>query len=158
MNDTLGSQRWDDSRVYSRIVGGFVPTWGCFCQQIKVCYPGFCFVTFILMLKCYCGKGPRSLTYNQVSGFLSLDFEGQDHRLLCGSGLRDCVSVTEWCRRQCVCVPGEFVLVGDRERTIETGAAVEQDGLMALLYRRECAVYRWSLKLSWLWSRKCLSL
>lgn len=34
-----------------------------------------------------------------------------------------------------MCVPGEFVLVGGREQTIETGAAVQQDGLIALLYR-----------------------
>lgn len=34
-----------------------------------------------------------------------------------------------------MCVPGEFVLVGDRGQTIETAAAVQQDGLIALLYR-----------------------
>lgn len=34
-----------------------------------------------------------------------------------------------------MCVPGELVLVGGREQTIETGAAVQQDGLIALLYR-----------------------
>lgn len=47
------------------------------------------------MLKYYRGKEPRCLTCNRVGGFLSLDFEGQDHRLFCGSDLRDSVSVTE---------------------------------------------------------------
>lgn len=34
-----------------------------------------------------------------------------------------------------MCVPGEFVLVGGREQTIETGAAVQQDELIPFLNR-----------------------